>query len=320
MKPSIFLSFLISICLLPCVDALGQSDEKKACAFNPVGMWRSEVTSETNPVFYGFKRDGSVMVLGHVPGALPQDFEIMFSVSYKLDDPLAPKSIKFTAKNATDMFRSGTTSLEIVEYSDDSFTTLDAESGSQLRWDRVQTRRCFLTFASRGAQAQPGASAFVMWTTLDGRKTEIEALGVSQAKDNKGKTGPVFSPIPAQLYNEFTTESGKAADVMMRLELTEAEFERSHKLFKTWEKYAQDRALPHGDPYMNGIEFLTRVAEDLNQCDEKLKLLASDAAAAKNPDQRMIEYVRMIRKKNESLHVTDKEFPEDWRPAVLPER
>src|SRR5262249_42543077 len=52
MKPSIFLSLLISICLLPCADAFGQSDEKKACAFNPVGMWRSEVTSETNPVFY----------------------------------------------------------------------------------------------------------------------------------------------------------------------------------------------------------------------------------------------------------------------------
>jgi hypothetical protein len=282
-------------------------------------MWRSEATSETNPVFYGFGHDGRITIFGHVPGVLPQEFEMMASVGYKLDNPAAPKRIEFTATHGSDLFRTGKTSMEIVQYSDDSFTTLDTESGSQLRWDRVQTRRYFLTFAARSGQAQPGGAAFAMWTKLDGRKTEVEALGVHLAKDGKGKTGPVFGPIPAQLYNEFAAESDQNSDVMMRMELTEAEFERSYKVFEAWTEFARVAKLPHKDPYLNGMEFLKSAAENLNQCDEKLKLHTTDgAAAARNPHQQTLEYIRMIRKKNDDLHVTDRDFPTDWRPTLLP--
>jgi hypothetical protein len=237
---------------------------------------------------------------------------------YKLDDPAAPKRFEFTATKGSGLFRPGTISMDIIQYSDDSFITLHAESGTQIRWDRVQTRRYFLTFAARSDTAQPDGAAFAMWTKLDGRKTEIEALGVHLAVDSKGKTGPVFGLIPAQLYNEFATESDKKSDVMMRLEMTEAEFERSYKVFKTWEKYAQDRALPHRDPYLNGMEFLKSAAESLNQCDEKLKLHTIDGVtAAQNPQQQTLEYVRMMKKKNDDLHIPDRDFPTDWRPMVL---
>ena len=319
MKLTIVLSLLMIICLLPRGDAFGQSDEKKACAFNIAGMWRSEATSETNPVFYGFGHDARVTVFGHVPDVLPHEFEMMASVGYKLDNPAAPRRIVFTATRGTDMFREGKTSLEILQYSDDSFTTLDTESGSQIRWDRVQTRRYFLSFAVRSGQAQPGGAAFAMWTKLDGRKTEIEALGVHLAKDAKGKMAPVFNPIPAQLYNEFATESEKESDVMMRIELTEAEFERSYKVFEAWAEFARIAKLPHKDPYINGMEFLKSAAENLNLCDEKLKLQTTDgAAAARNPHQQTLEYVRMMKKKNDDLHVTDRDFPTDWRPTLLP--
>jgi hypothetical protein len=305
--------------LLSCVDAFGQSEEKKACAFNIAGMWRSEATSETNPVFYGFGHDARVTVFGHVADVLPHEFEMMASVGYKLDNPTAPKRIVFTATRGTDIFRSGTTTLEIVQYSDDNFTTLDTESGSQLRWDRVQTRRYFLTFAVRSGKAPPDGAAFTMWTKLDGRKTEAEALGVFFAKDAKGKPAPVFGPVPAQLYNEFAEESEKDSDVMMRIELTEAEFERSYKVFEAWAEFARVAKLPHKDPYLNGMEFLKSAAENLNLCDEKLNLQTTDgAAAARNPHQQTLEYVRMMRKKNDNLHVTDRNFPTDWRPTLLP--
>lgn len=319
MKLTVFLSLLLSICLLAGVDAFGQSNETKACAFNIVGLWKTEATSETNPVFYGFGKDGRITVFEHTPDVLPQEFEVMTSVGYKLDDPAAPKRIEFRANKGNDLFRAGTSSMEIANYSDDSFTTLDAESGNQLRWDRVQTRRYFLTFVARSGQAQTGGAMFAMWTKLDGRKTDIEALGVHLANDGKGKTVPVFNPIPAQLYKEFTTESEKASDVMMRLELTEAEFERSYKVLETWQKYAQNRAFPHRDPYLNGMEFLKSAAEILNQCFEKLNLQAIDGAtAAKNPHQQTFEYIKVMRKKNDELHVTDRNFPEDWRPMILP--
>ncbi|HKQ79360.1 MAG TPA: hypothetical protein VJ810_37040 [Blastocatellia bacterium] len=325
MKLTVFLALLMSICLLPCAEAFGQSDEKKTCEFKIAGMWRSDATSNTNPVFYGFRENGSVKVLGHVRAvndgtdgtdALPQNFEVRAMAAYKLDDPAAPKRIDFKATRGGGIFRTGTTSMEITQYSDDSFTTLHAESGTQIRWDRVQTRRYFLTFATRSDPAQPGGAAFAMWTKLDGRKTEIEALGVQIAKDSKGKTGPVFGLIPSQLYNEFATESDKKSDLMLRLEMTEAEFERSYKVFKTWEKQAQDRTLPHRDPYLNGMEFLKSAAESLNQCDEKLELQTTDAA--QNPQQETLEYVRVMKKKNNHLHIPDRDFPTDWKPTVLP--
>src|SRR5688572_28022831 len=104
MRLTILLSLLMSICLLADVNAFGQSDEKKACAFNIVGMWRSEATSETNPVFYGFGRDGRVTVFGHVADALPHEFEMMASVGYKLDNPSAPRRVTFTATKGSDLF------------------------------------------------------------------------------------------------------------------------------------------------------------------------------------------------------------------------
>jgi hypothetical protein len=319
MKLTIVLSLLMSVCLLSSVDAFGQSDEKKACAFNIAGMWKSEATSQNNPVFYGFGHDGRITVFGHVADVLPQEFEMMASVGYRLDNPTAPKRIEFTATRGTDMFREGKTSMEIVQYSDDSFTTLDSESGNQIRWDRVQTRRYFLSFAARSGQAQPGGPAFAMWTKLDGRKTDVEALGVHLAKDPKGKLTPVFGSVPAELYNEFAAESEKASDVMMRMELTEAEFERSYKVFEAWTEIARVAKLPHKDPFLNSLEFLKSVAENLNLCDEKLKLLTTDgAAAARNPHQQTLEYVKMVRKKNDDLHVTDRDFPADWRPTLLP--
>jgi hypothetical protein len=315
----VFLCLLMSACLLLRVDAFGQSEEKKACAFNIAGMWRSEATSETNPVFYGFGHDARITVFGHVPDVLPNEFEMMASVGYKLDNPTAPRRIVFTATRGTDLFREGTTTMDIVHFSDDSFTTLDPESGSQLRWDRVQTRRYFLSFAARSDQAQPGGPAFAMWTKLDGRKPEVEALGVHLVKDVKGKAAPIFGSIPAQLYNEFATESKQNSDVMMRLELTEAEFERSYKVFEAWTEIARVAKLPHKDPYLNGIEFLKSAAENLNLCDEKLKLHTTDRAeVARNPHQQTLEYIKMMRKKNDDLHVTDKYFPTDWRPTLLP--
>jgi len=156
-----------------------------------------------------------------------------------------------------------------------------------------------------------------MWTTLDGRGTKIEALGLRL--ENRGGAAPLFGPIPDRLYHEFENESGKDSDVMLRLELTEAEFERAHKVFETWAEYARTSKLPHNDPYLNGMGFLKSAAENLNQCDEKLKLdTTAGAATAQNSHQQALEYVRMMRKKNKYLHVTDGIFPSDWRPILLP--
>jgi hypothetical protein len=238
----------------------------------------------------------------------------MAEVKYALDNPSAPKRVEFITNHGNDAFPPGKTSLAVVEYDDENIVTENPGTHVRSRWVRAQTHRYFLTFAARGG---PAESAFAMWTTLDGRETKIEAFGLRT--ENRGGAAPIFGPIPEQLYHEFEHESDKDSDVMLRLELSEAEFERSHKVFEAWAEYARAAKLPHGDPYLNGMEFLKSTAENLNQCEEKLKLdTTAGAATTRSSYQQLPEYVRALKKKNKNSHVTNGMFPDDWRPALLP--
>jgi hypothetical protein len=314
MKRAVFLCALTFIFTLRAENvALGQSAAGKSCPFSIAGMWKVEGRTETDSLFYSFSTEGWVRVVSHSADALPREYEVVAELKYVLDKPSAPRRVEFITERGNDAFPAGKTSLRVVEYDDDNLVTENPETHGLTRWVRAQTHRYFLTFAARGGPAQ---SAFAMWTTLDGRDTKIEALGLRT--ENGGEAAPVFGPIPDLLYHEFETESDKESDVMLRLELTEAEFERAHKVFETWAEYARTAKLPHGDPYLNGMEFLKSAAENLNLCDEKLKLdKTAGAATAQNSPQQMLEYIRGMRKKNKNLHVTDGMFPADWRPMPL---
>ena len=315
MKRTVFLCALTLIFSLWAENAaLGQSAAGKTCPFSIAGMWKVEGRTEADSLFYSFSTEGWVRVVSHSADALPREYEVIAEVKYELDKPAGPKRVEFITERGNDAFPAGKTSLDVVEYGDDSFVTENPETRERSLWVRAQTHRYFLTFAARGG---PALSAFAMWTTLDGRGTKIEALGLRP--ENRGAAAPIFGPIPDRLYHEFEYESEKDSRVMLRLELTETEFERAHKVFEAWAEFARIAKLPHDDPYLNGMDFLKSAAESLNQCDEKLKLdKAAGAATRPNSHQQVLEYVRMMRKKNESLHVTNGMFPEDWRPTLLP--
>lgn len=333
MKRVVFLYSLIFICLIAVDAARAQSEAKsaakpavkKACPFQITGLWRSEVTAQTSSIFFDFSPEGYVTLLGHSPGTLPQDFEMIDSVNYQLDKPAAPKFIEFTTTRGNDAFGPGITRMEIIEYSDDSFTTRDIASEQKNRWFREQTHRYFLTIAA--------APAFAMWTVMDGRKTERFALGVQSITDPEGKTLPVFGPIPAELCDRLIEESDREAkrkkeeSAFIRLELSAAEFEPARQIYEAWSKQANTQALPYKDAYLNGFEFLRKLAENLNQCGEKLKLLKltereRDELIAKHRlPQYTLEYIRALRKQNGELHINDVEFPWQWRPMIqIPEQ
>src|SRR4029453_15407697 len=150
---------------------------------------------------------------------------------HKRAKPAAPGRIEFTADRGNDAFPRGTTSMQILLYSDDSFVTVNPVSGQQAEWVRMQTHRYFLTFGARSGALQHDPSTFAMLTTLDGRQTKVEALGVQMTKAADGKPVAVFGTIPAELYDQLTDEndrdkksdkdkkSNKDEIVLMRLEL-----------------------------------------------------------------------------------------------------
>ena len=339
MKRVVFLCSLLLICsaggTLVCPDrgqtkvsptigvAFGQSVAGKTCPFSITGTWRVEGRTRTaKTYFYEFLPNREIMIREHTADVLPQEYEEIGHAKYALDRPEAPKRIEFIgiAMNNRTAIRRGKTSLLVVEYGDDSFVTSDPKTQAQTRWFRAQTHRRFLTFAARSGQRYGAGSAIAMWTTLDGRETKIESLGLRLTKENGGDSVPAFGLIPFELYHEFEDESYKESDAMMRFELNEAEFWRTYKVFETWNEYARTATLPHENPYLNGMEFLKRAAESLNQCDEKVKLpIIANPMDGQNPHQHLLEYINVMRKNNKDLHITNGMFPSDWFPIQLPD-
>jgi hypothetical protein len=303
--------------------ALGQSAAGKTCPFSITGTWRVEGgTGKAKNFLYEFDPNGVIIISERTDDSptddiIPREYEVIGGGKYALDRPEAPKRIEFRgiSMDKRGAIARGRTSLMVVEYGDDSFVTSNPKTQAQTRWFRAQTHLRFLTFAARSG---PSPSAFAMWTTLDGRDTKIDALGLRT--EDRGGAAPVFGLIPEGLYREFEFESRKDYDVMLRLELTEAEFVRSDKVLRAWTEFARIGKLPHADPYLNGMEFLKSVAGNLNQCDEKLKLPATGGVtAAQDSHQQALEYIKEMKKKNKGLHVTDGMFPSGWRPTLFPD-
>ncbi len=329
MKRAAFLSLaaclMVECAVFAQTKADGSKVEQKPCPFSIIGFWRAEGVTEMSRIFFDFLPAGHIIMMGYSPNTLPQDFEMMESVDYKLDKKSAPKHLEFIAPRGNEAFLPGITILDVVEYSDTSFTTREPATGRQTRWFREQTHRYFLTFAARSGPN--GDPAFVLLTVMDGRNTKIEAIGIQSTKDDT-KTAPVFGPIPAELYEQIREDNEKEKKikkddtVIIRFELTQAEFEKTENTYKLWGKRLKERALPHKDPYQNGMEFLKSAAEGLNQCGQKAKLNRpaqreqEEILSRYDPPRRMLEYIRILRKKNEELHIDDVEFPWQWRPMI----
>ena len=326
---------LYSLALISLAAGLGtwvhtpaKSPESKTdCPFNITGLWRSDTATDMTRIIFSFSPEGHITLLGHSPDTLAQDFEVITSVGYKLDVPGAPKRIEFTAWRGDDVFPKGVSTWKIVEFGENSFTTVNPDSEQQTRWVRERTHRYFLTLAAGSGTGQQGGPAFAMWTTLGGREPSFEALGVRLATDQSGRTVPVFGLIPAEVYDNITEaiqkdKKTKEEIVIVRLELTRAEFDRTHGIYQQWEQLVKTQELPDSDPYSNALEFLNTTVEGVNQCGEKSSLqkltqrerdeLVSRHIAPKRP----LEYIRTFRKRNDDLNVSDATFPWFWRPSV----
>jgi hypothetical protein len=319
--------YLVANCLI-FGQTTARPDAKKACPFNIIGLWKSDVTTQSNPVFFSFSPNGWVTLLGYTDSNLPQDFEMIAEVTYQLDNPAAPKQIEFRTNRGNDAFGPGITLLKIVEYSDDSFTTLDEVSAQKTRWLKEQTHRYFLTFIARNNALAQDRLVYAMWTVLDGRNTKIEALGIQPLKDDTGKTIAVFGPIPAEIFERITEENEKdkkdrkEETVMMRFELTRTEFTTTHQLYELWEQRVKTQKLPYGNPYQNNLEFLSGAVNGLNPCGAKEKLYKptqrerDEIVAGQNLPEQALAYVKSLRHKNAELHIDDSMFPWGWRPFL----
>jgi hypothetical protein len=286
-----------------------------ACSLEVIGTWKLSDAAEVSPPLISFARDGWANVLSGAGEGTPGD--IVAQVNYRVQPARDPRRIEFQSRRGNDVFPPGTSSWEITAYTDESFSArrTDSIDGTQSLWSRVQTHRYFLTFAARKDAAERATAAFVMWTTLDGRRMELDALGrVLQGTEVR------FGRIPHQLAKEFAKQGDPARDVMMRLELSEAEYLRTREVYKTQLALLSRNTRERDDPDSQASRLIEATVQSLNQCGARIRTADTVAVAGGSTvelSRRPLELVRTIRKANDRRHVPDKAFPFIWKPAEL---
>ena len=271
-----------------------------ACPVEVIGTWRLVNTSESQPMLVTFGANGWANVVTVTGAGRPEDLDTIAQVRYQLVPRRDPKRIEFQTRRGNDLFPTGSSSWQITSYTDETFSSRrsDSEAGDQSAWSRVQTHRYFLTFAARDA-----AATFVMWTTLDGQKATYEALGAT-----KQDTAARFGRVPKELMHAFARESKRADETMMRIELSEAEYLRTHQVFEAWDSLVSRDVLATDDPDNQALGLLDAAVQSVNRCGVKIR-----TAQTASP----LELVRAIRKINDRRHVPDKVFPFRWKPPAV---
>lgn len=312
---AIFFSLTL-ICLTATSTAFGQ----KGCEFNPIGTWKAANSDEKNPILYRFTPDTKVTMLSG--SGQNAGLREIASAVYTLDNPKAPKTILIKADKNGGGFAEGITSMEITGYDDTSLTFVKPGS-APTRWVRVDSNRYFLVLAGRTGTFYDGSGpTFPMLIKMDGQKTQIDAVGTYNVRGYWA-----FGVIPAETYNEFMKDTRKDSDVMLRLEITAAQYERGLKIVRTWVRRAQSNELLYPDLTMDNILVAKQVTESLNQCGEKFKLYNLDWSMEDRISNSLLDsppisripflYFRELRRLNESLHVTDEKFHEAEHPMQL---
>lgn len=287
-----------------------------ACPLELLGTWKTSDGSASTPRVISFTPDGWASVLNGPGEQSPLD--IVAQVRYQALPPRDPRRIDFETRRGNDVFPAGTTRWDVTAYADDYFTARrsDDTSGTQLTWSRVPTRRYFLTFAARRDPATGETAAFVMWTTLDGQKPAYEALG---AVSESARAGARFGRIPPALARAFATQGDAARDVMMRLELSEAEYLRTRAVYR--ERVGALGALQQSQdtPNEQAAKLIEQTVQSLNRCGMRIQPAQAQAVASgvSADPGRPLELVRLIRKTNDRRHLPDKAFPFSWKPPEV---
>lgn len=325
MKKSVFFSTLIFVCLV----ANGLAFEQKDCDFNIVGTWKSATSDEENPIFYRFAPNGTVTVLSRPQSGGNSKWRSDTTFKYKLDDPKAPKAIEFIEIGGDETVKG---SMVISERDDDSFITLNPDSETT-RWVKVEPHRYFVILAANKGTIEFGGPTFGMMIKTDGRKNEIDTFGmyVTKVKDktiigNKTviRDQTRVGPIPEEIYHRFMNETLDSSVTLLRLEVSSAQFNRTMKIMRSWQRRARENTLLYDVPYLNNMVFLEQMAISLNSCNDKFQLYkltwnVDDKIMAKNNlTQTGFYYIEELRLMNYAMHVNDEKFHKPWEPINLP--
>lgn len=298
MKSFLMLLSGMLICLLAGGAAFGQ----QSCEFSIIGTWQVATPDGAEIRAYRFTPDRTVTVLS-VSGSGPTaKLRPIGKGTYELDDARTPKSISFKGG----MFARSPYSMKVVKYDDQTFTCVRLGS-APVRWIRIDPNRYFIVLAARNGEFYDGSgSAFPVLIKVVGKESEFEAVGTYSLKGQRA-----FGPVPEEAYRDFLREPRDASEVMLRLEINSAQYDRGREVLRTWERRVREDALLYPTSYsLNNVLLVKAVTETLTQCSEEIKLYKlnylhpEDWIAEQNsPAFIPFAYFKELRRLNESRHV-----------------
>ena len=289
-----------------------EQEQAKSCSFNLVGTWKVQI-SKTDARLYTFDADGNLKVLAVSGTDEPKEIA---KASYTIDDPEAPEVVTLKATGKNRIFGRQKAAMKVVSYDDTSLTCSIPGLGTT-RWTKVDPNRYFIVLAARTEEFYDHTgSAFPVLIKLSTGATEINAVGLYS---DGGK--PHFGTVPPETYKNYLREARGESETVLRLEINGAQYERSLKVVKEWQRRAREDALLYRPPVspvtLNNILLAKAVTETLNQCTDDVNLYKLDYVHPRDwisdtysPDLLPFYYFKELRKLNEARHIGDQKFQE----------
>src|SRR5262245_55401724 len=129
---------------------------------------------------------------------------------------------------------------------------------------REGAARHFVVFAGRTEVFyERSGPAFVMLMRAGRDATEIGAFGIHA--DAGGQ--PVFGAVPEKEYARFLRDAGVGSSVMLRVEVSAAQYRRVLDILRSWERRVRERALLYPDVAFDNILLVKQATEELNRCE-----------------------------------------------------
>ena len=149
---------------------------------------------------------------------------------------------------------------------------------------------------------------FVMLQRTAADETDVGAFGIYAGERKQ----PVFGPVPASVYERFVSESRKPSDVLLRLAISQPQYERALKVLQTWERRVRENALLYPEIAMDNILLVKQATEELNRCNADARRPTSSTGGCRttSPSATTLaripyEYFRELARLNAARHVAD---------------
>jgi hypothetical protein len=313
MKIFAIISLLALMIVGPTGTTLAQAPKK--CEFNVIGTWKAQVSS-TEARLYTFESDGTVKVTSVDGTAKPREIS---TAKYDVLDNLdtSGKQISFTATGKNRIFGKLNSTINVESFDDTSMTCAIPGAGS-VRWTKVDPNRYFIIFVAReGEFHDKSGSAFPMVIKIAEGVSKVDAAGIYS---DQGKAA--FGAVPSAIYKDYMREARGDREVILRLEINPAQYERASKIVQDWGRraregtllYTIDNAITNPNP-LNNVLLVKTVMETLNLCQSDFDLYNLDYAYPTDwianqysPEFLPFELFKELRKRNEARHIEYSKF------------